>query len=264
MDKIPKAPEKKDLKDTISLGSIQQTCSAISKSFDGYDWDMKRDLVKKVFDNIIIDSGLVSHVEWQDTLGRGGAAITKNLQSHPHSSWLAGEPAPTPRGRKVTIPRAATSLCYPARFMLAAALNPCPCGYYTDPRNKCTCSPQQIQKYMSRISGPLLDRIDIHVEVPALSYEELAQKKPGEDSASMRRKVAAARLRQTSRFAGEKKIFCNAHMESRHVRKYCVAARPSGTEDIYKIYAESFRGQDALRQILTEAQATVDAVIRQP
>jgi magnesium chelatase family protein len=128
---------------------------------------------------------------------------------------------------KVTISRAATSLCYPARFMLAAALNPCPCGYYTDPRNKCTCSPQQIQKYMSRISGPLLDRIDIHVEVPALSYEELAQKKPGEDSASMRRKVAAARLRQTSRFAGEKKIFCNAHMESRHVRKYCELAADS-------------------------------------
>ncbi len=122
---------------------------------------------------------------------------------------------------KVTISRAAMSLCYPARFMLAAALNPCPCGYYTDPRHKCTCSPPQIQKYMSRISGPLLDRIDIHVEVPALSYEELAQKKPGEDSASMRRKVAAARARQTQRFFGEKKIFCNAHMESRHIRKYC-------------------------------------------
>jgi magnesium chelatase family protein len=122
---------------------------------------------------------------------------------------------------KVTISRAATSLCYPARFMLAAALNPCPCGYYTDPRHACTCSPQQIQKYMSRISGPLLDRIDIHVEVPALSYEELAQKKPGEDSASMRAKVAVARDRQTTRFAGEKKIFCNAHMESRHIRKFC-------------------------------------------
>jgi magnesium chelatase family protein len=118
---------------------------------------------------------------------------------------------------KVTISRAAMSLCYPARFMLAAALN----GYYTDTRHKCTCSPQQIQKYMSRISGPLLDRIDIHVEVPALPYEELAQKLPGEDSASMRGKVAAARNRQTERFTGEKKIFCNAHMESRHIRKFC-------------------------------------------
>ncbi len=130
---------------------------------------------------------------------------------------------------KVTISRAAMSLCYPARFMLAAALNPCPCGYYTDPRNKCTCSPQQNQKYMSRISGPLLDRIDIHVEVPALSYEELARKQPGEDSASMRRKVVAARILQTARFMAEKKIYCNAHMESRHLRKYCELSPDSQT-----------------------------------
>jgi magnesium chelatase family protein len=122
---------------------------------------------------------------------------------------------------KVTISRAAISLSYPARFMLAAALNPCPCGYHSDPRHTCSCRPEQIQKYMAKISGPLLDRIDIHVEVPALSYEELAQKKPGEDSASMRENVAAARSVQRARFAGEKKIFCNAHMESRHIRNYC-------------------------------------------
>jgi magnesium chelatase family protein len=122
---------------------------------------------------------------------------------------------------KVTISRALMSLSYPARFMLAAALNPCPCGFFTDPRHECSCSPQQIQKYMSKISGPLLDRIDIHVEVPALSYEELAKKTPGEDSASMRTKVADARAIQLERFAGEKKIFCNAHMESRHIRIHC-------------------------------------------
>lgn len=122
---------------------------------------------------------------------------------------------------KVTISRALMSLSYPARFMLAAALNPCPCGFFTDTRHKCSCSPQQIQKYMSKISGPLLDRIDIHVEVPALSYEELVKKTPGEDSASMRTKVVNARSLQLARFAGEKKIFCNAHMESRHIRVYC-------------------------------------------
>jgi magnesium chelatase family protein len=122
---------------------------------------------------------------------------------------------------KVTISRALMSLCYPARFMLAAALNPCPCGYYTDTRHKCSCSPQQIQKYMARISGPLLDRIDIHVEVPALGYDELAGKTPGEDSESMRNKVESARKIQTERLAYEKKIFCNAHMEARHIRKYC-------------------------------------------
>jgi magnesium chelatase family protein len=122
---------------------------------------------------------------------------------------------------KVTISRALMSLSYPARFMLAVALNPCPCGYFTDPRHECACSPQQIQKYMSKISGPLLDRIDIHVEVPALSYDELAQKTAGPDSSVMRAQVAAARAAQHDRFKGEKKIFCNAHMESKHLKVHC-------------------------------------------
>ena len=122
---------------------------------------------------------------------------------------------------RVTISRAAISLSYPARFMLAAALNPCPCGYFTDPRHQCTCRQDQIQKYMARISGPLLDRIDIHIQVPALTYDELSQKVPGEDSASMRAKVQAARKLQSVRFTGEKKIFCNAHMDSRHLRTHC-------------------------------------------
>jgi magnesium chelatase family protein len=137
---------------------------------------------------------------------------------------------------KVTISRALMSLCYPARFMLAAALNPCPCGYYTDPRHECSCSPQQIQKYMSKISGPLLDRIDIHVEVPALSYDELAQKTPGEDSLSMRTKVVEARKLQTERFSGESKIFCNAHMEAKHIRKFCDLEKNS--QDLLKTAIE--------------------------
>jgi magnesium chelatase family protein len=122
---------------------------------------------------------------------------------------------------KVTISRAAMSLSYPARFMLAAALNPCPCGFYTDKRHKCTCKEEQIQKYMAKISGPLFDRIDIHTEVPALTYEELTQKVPGRDSESMREEVKNARVIQTERFSKYKNIFCNAHMESKHIRKYC-------------------------------------------
>jgi magnesium chelatase family protein len=122
---------------------------------------------------------------------------------------------------KVTISRAAMSLTYPARFMLAVALNQCPCGYFTDKRHNCSCKPEQIQKYMAKISGPLLDRIDIHVEVPALTYEELAQKQPGSDSLSMRKEVISARRLQLSRFAADDTIFCNAHMESRHVKKHC-------------------------------------------
>jgi magnesium chelatase family protein len=137
---------------------------------------------------------------------------------------------------KVTISRAALSLSYPARFMLIAAMNPCPCGYYTDPRHECSCRPDQIQKYMSKISGPLMDRIDIQIEVPALTYEELAQKQPGEDSASMRKKVMEAHERQLKRFHGEKKIFSNAHMESRHLRKYCELDSPS--QNLLKVAIE--------------------------
>ncbi|MFP4681519.1 MAG: YifB family Mg chelatase-like AAA ATPase [Chitinispirillaceae bacterium] len=122
---------------------------------------------------------------------------------------------------RVTISRAAMSLSYPARFMLAVALNPCPCGFFTDSRHRCTCRSEQIQKYMARISGPLLDRIDIHTNVPALSYEELSRKTPGEDSATLRKQVVAARNVQIDRFRKDRKLFCNAHMESRHIRKYC-------------------------------------------
>lgn len=143
-----------------------------------------------------------------DELAEFGKQILENLRQ------------PLESGR-ITISRAAVSLSYPARFMLIAAMNPCPCGYYTDPRHKCSCRPDQIQKYMARISGPLMDRIDIHIEVPALSYEELSQKNPGEDSASMRKKVVNARRIQQERFEGEKDIFCNAHMEPNHVRKVC-------------------------------------------
>jgi magnesium chelatase family protein len=128
---------------------------------------------------------------------------------------------------RVTISRAAMSLSYPARFMLAAALNPCPCGFYTDKRHKCTCNEEQIKKYMAKISGPLFDRIDIHAEVPALTYEELAQKVPGRDSATMRDEVKAARAIQAKRFAGSKDVFCNAHMESRHIREFCDLDEPS-------------------------------------
>jgi magnesium chelatase family protein len=104
--------------------------------------------------------------------------------------------------------------------MLAAAMNPCPCGYYTDPGKECRCTPGQIQKYMSKISGPLLDRIDIHVEVPAVPYEKLAGESMGESSYEIRQRVNRARQIQHQRLAGEG-IYCNASMQSRQIRKYC-------------------------------------------
>jgi magnesium chelatase family protein len=120
----------------------------------------------------------------------------------------------------VTISRAATSVTYPAQLMLVGALNPCPCGYFTDPEKGCSCSPSQIQRYLRRISGPLLDRVDIHIEVPRLKHDELMTPTDGEPSAAVRARVARARERQQARFA-ETAIFCNAHMQSRHLRELC-------------------------------------------
>jgi magnesium chelatase family protein len=121
----------------------------------------------------------------------------------------------------VTISRAAISVTFPARFMLAAAMNPCPCGFFGDSTRDCHCSPPQIQRYVSKISGPLIDRIDIHIEVPAVKYKELRGAVATEDSASVRERVLRARARQTERFAGEKKIFANAQMPPKLIRKYC-------------------------------------------
>ncbi|HID94815.1 MAG TPA: ATP-binding protein [Candidatus Latescibacteria bacterium] len=121
----------------------------------------------------------------------------------------------------VTIARAGISLTYPASFMLAAAMNPCPCGYYSDPHHECTCTPPQIQRYMSKVSGPLLDRIDIHIEVPAVKYEDLSGKPTGEPSATIRERVNRARKIQLERFKGKKGIFCNGHMEPKQIRQVC-------------------------------------------
>jgi magnesium chelatase family protein len=121
----------------------------------------------------------------------------------------------------VTIARAALTLTYPAQFMLVAAMNPCPCGYATDPTNECTCSAQMIQRYMSRISGPLLDRIDIHIEVPAVSFQELADKEEGEPSIDIQGRVQKAREVQLSRFKKSGNLFANAQMESQDLKTHC-------------------------------------------
>jgi magnesium chelatase family protein len=120
----------------------------------------------------------------------------------------------------VTISRALTSTTFPADLMLIAAMNPCPCGYRTEPRRDCHCSVPQIDKYMSKISGPLLDRIDIHIEVPAVEYKELSSTVVGTSSAEMRAMVVRAREIQEQRFTGSTIQF-NAQMTSRQIRDYC-------------------------------------------
>ena len=121
---------------------------------------------------------------------------------------------------KVTISRAVGSITYPASIMLVCAMNPCLCGFASDPQHECTCTPQQIQRYRAKISGPLLDRIDIQIEVPAVKYKELSQQATSEDSALIRTRVNRAREAQLRRFAG-RTLFCNAQMSSRDIRKVC-------------------------------------------
>src|SRR5205085_821566 len=123
----------------------------------------------------------------------------------------------------VCIARAAMSLTFPARFMLAGAMNPCPCGYFNDRSRECHCSPLIIQRYMSKMSGPLLDRIDIHIDVPAVNYKELRSGSEPESSAKIRDRVIRARAVQLSRFSActREKVYCNAQMGPRHIRSFC-------------------------------------------
>jgi magnesium chelatase family protein len=126
----------------------------------------------------------------------------------------------------VTLSRAAVSLTYPARFTLAAAMNPCPCGYLGDPAHSCSCGPLAVERYRSRISGPLLDRIDIHLEVPAVAYGDLVGEQASETSDVVRRRVEQAREIQRERFRGVRGVHANAHMSARDLRRYCRLSDP--------------------------------------
>jgi magnesium chelatase family protein len=123
--------------------------------------------------------------------------------------------------RKVTISRAKFSVDYPASFMLVASMNPCPCGYYNHPDKSCTCGPGVVQRYLSKVSGPLLDRIDIHIEVTPVSFQELSNKGSSEGSISIRERVLNARKIQAERYEGSYEVFCNAQMSAQKVRQVC-------------------------------------------
>jgi magnesium chelatase family protein len=124
----------------------------------------------------------------------------------------------------VTLSRAALSLSYPARFILAAAMNPCPCGYHGDPTHPCRCSPLDVERYRARVSGPLLDRIDIHLEVPAVPYHDLIGGTSEETSATVRQRVERARAIQRERFRGQRGVHTNATMAARDLRRWCAVS----------------------------------------
>ena len=122
--------------------------------------------------------------------------------------------------RKITISRAKYTIEYPCSFMFVASMNPCPCGYFGDPTHHCVCTPGQIQKYMNRISGPLLDRMDLHIEVPVVPFNQLSQMQPGESSAAIRKRVIAARMRQEERYKDVKGVYSNAQMTERMIHQF--------------------------------------------
>ena len=152
--------------------------------------------------------------------------------------------------QQVTISRAMGRMTYPANIMLVAAMNPCPCGFRSDPRRQCSCTPVQIERYLSRISGPLLDRIDIHIEVPPVPFRELSDQEAGTSSKTMREQVVAARSRQFLRYSGAS-TNVNGKMKPREIRKHCKLA--SSAEQLLKAAMEdmglSARAHDKILRI---------------
>ncbi len=157
---------------------------------------------------------------------------------------------------RVTISRAVGSITYPASIMLVCAMNPCLCGFASDPQHECTCTPQQIQRYRAKISGPLLDRIDIQIEVPAVKYKELSQHVANENSVAIRTRVNQARTVQLDRFAG-RTLFCNAQMTSRDIRKFC-QPEASGEKLLENAMARLGLSARAYTRILKVARTIAD------
>ena len=153
------------------------------------------------------------------SLAHGGVLFLDELPEF-HANVLEALRQPLEDG-VITVSRAASTLTYPARLLLVAAMNPCPCGHAGDAGRSCLCRPEEVRRYLARVSGPLLDRIDLHVEVPAVRPDELRGDARGEPSGAVRERVDRARVLQQERFAGRPGIFANAHMGPRDVRRHC-------------------------------------------
>lgn len=131
--------------------------------------------------------------------------------------------------RHITISRSKYTVDYPASFMMVASMNPCPCGYYNHPEKECVCSPGIVQKYLNKISGPLLDRIDIHIEVVPVPFSKLSEENHAENSEKVRNRVSQARNVQDDRFTENNSVYCNAQMSSALLRKHCVLDNESSS-----------------------------------
>ncbi len=159
--------------------------------------------------------------------------------------------------RKVTVSRAAGSVTFPANVMLVAAMNPCACGYFGDPKRECRCSPKQVENYRNRISGPLLDRIDIHVEAPAVEYRELSSEERAESSSAIRERVLHARKRQQQRFAAKSKCRSNAEMSHGLLKNHC-QLDSEGREFLRRAMEELHLSARAYDRVLKVARTIAD------
>lgn len=171
----------------------------------------------------VSEAGLVGGGSWPrpgevSLAHRGVLFLDELLEFGTHTLEVLRQPL---EDKTVTISRAKVALSFPANFMMVSAMNPCPCGFYGDPVRECTCSPAAVRRYQQRLSGPLLDRIDIHVEVPRVDYDKLTDERRGEPSSAIRERVEAARERQRVRFRDEVRLQANADMGPSDIRRFC-------------------------------------------
>lgn len=159
--------------------------------------------------------------------------------------------------RHISISRARYTVDYPAGFMLVASMNPCPCGYYNHPTRACTCPPGAVARYLAKISGPLLDRIDIHIEILPVPFDKLSSATPGEPSSDIRSRVVAARAIQEARFADEPSVHCNAQMSSRHIARWCRLS-PESTAILSRAMTRYDMSARAYDRILKVARTIAD------
>ena len=159
--------------------------------------------------------------------------------------------------RQINISRAKYSVTYPCSFMFVASMNPCPCGYYNHPTKACVCTPGQIHRYLHKISGPLLDRIDLQIEITPLSFDELSRQAPGESSATIRERVVRARRIQEQRYAEQEGVHCNAQMTSKLLREYA-SLDDVGTEMLRAAMSRLQLSARAYDRILRVARTIAD------
>jgi magnesium chelatase family protein len=222
--RIPSILPPLTLREAIETTKVHSICGLLS--------DRHRFVTARPFrspHHTISDAGLLGGsaqpAPGEVSLAHNGVLFLDELPEF-HRSTLEVMRQPLEDGR-VTVSRAAGSLTFPCEFMLVAAMNPCPCGHFGDLRRECRCAPSQVQKYRNRLSGPLMDRIDIHIEVPAMELKDLTETSAEEDSAAIRERVTRARFFQLKRFGSQGRVTCNARMTSRQLRKHCALDQQS-------------------------------------